>query len=149
MYTLDASVFVRDLSPGDPDHAICQELLEQLRVTNTRIIAPFLLLAEVAGALSREFRDPMRGRLAVELLRDLPNLTLVALDQAIAQEAAELAADYGLRGADASYVAIARRYGCRLATTDRDQRERATIVVPALTPAEALAALRAGGTAPV
>jgi predicted nucleic acid-binding protein len=65
MFTLDASVFVRDLTPNDPDHAACRELLDRLRANSSLINAPLLLLAEVAGVLSRELRDPMRGLLAI------------------------------------------------------------------------------------
>jgi hypothetical protein len=46
-----------------------------------------------------------------------------------AQEAAELAADYALRGADAVYVAVARRHNYTLVSLDREQRERAAAIV--------------------
>ncbi|RRR77375.1 MAG: PIN domain-containing protein, partial [Candidatus Viridilinea halotolerans] len=96
-------------------------------------------IAEIAGALSRTFRDPIRARLEVDLLRDLRHIQYIPLDAAITQEAAEIAADRALRGADALYVAVARRYGCALVTLDREERERAAPVVRTLTPAEALA----------
>jgi predicted nucleic acid-binding protein len=141
MYTLDANVFVRDADPRDPDHRICRALLEQLASTSTPVTMPLLVLAEVAGALSREFRDPLRARIFIDLLTTLPNVTFVALDAGLAQEAAYLAADRAIRGADAVYVAVARRHGCALVSLDREQRERAALLVPTLTPAEALAKL--------
>lgn len=104
-------------------------------------MVPNLILAEIAGALSRSFRDPIRARLEVDLLRDLHTIRLIPLDDALAQEAAELAADRALRGADAVYVAVARRYGCALVSLDREQRERAASIVRVLTPDEALAEL--------
>jgi predicted nucleic acid-binding protein len=143
MFTLDASIFVRDLTPNDPDRATCRELLERLHTSSTPINAPLLLLAEVAGVLSRELRDPMRGRLAVAVLQALPNLSLIALDEELIQEAAEIAADRALRGADATYVAVARRSGFTLVTLDRDQRERAAAVVSTRTPADLLTELDA------
>lgn len=141
MYTLDANIFVRDASPGDPEHAACHALVARLYQSSTMIVLPNLVLAEIAGALSRSFRDPIRARLEVDLLRDLHTIRLIPLDDALAQEAAELAADRALRGADAVYVAVARRHGCALVSLDREQRERAAPVVRALTPAEALAEL--------
>jgi len=90
IYTLDASIFARDLNPRDADHVLCRELLERLATRGIPIIAPLLLLVEVAGTLSRELRDPMRGRIAVT------------------QGALEIAADRALRGADAVYVAVSR-----------------------------------------
>jgi len=113
MYTLDASVFVRDLNPRDPEHATCRDLLKRLTANRTPIVGPLLLLAEVAGVLSRELRDLMRGRMTVIVLQTIPNLTLVALYEALAQEAAELAADGALRGADAIYVAVPAGTGSR------------------------------------
>ncbi|PDW05124.1 type II toxin-antitoxin system VapC family toxin [Candidatus Viridilinea mediisalina] len=141
MYTLDANIFVRDASPSDPEHATCHALMAQLYQRNTAIIVPYLVLAEIAGALSRSFRDPIRARLEVELLRDLHHIQFVPLDATVTQDAAEIAADRALRGADAVYVAVARRYGCALVTLDREPRERAASVVRTLTPAEALAEL--------
>jgi predicted nucleic acid-binding protein len=141
MYTLDANIFVRDASPGDPEHPTCHALMAQLYQRNTAIIVPFLVLAEIAGALSRSFRDPIRARLEVDLLRDLHHIQFVPIDATVTQDAAEIAADRALRGADAVYVAVARRYGCALVTLDREQRERAAPVVRTLTPAEALAEL--------
>lgn len=139
MYVLDASVFVRDLTPGDPDQATCRALLTQLVAQAIPIHAPLLLLPEVAGAVSRALRDPMRGRLAADLLRTLPNLTLLALDALVAQEATEIAADRALKGADSISVAIARQHGATLVSLDREQRMRAAPIITVMTPAEALA----------
>ncbi len=139
MYTLDANVFVRDVDPGEPEHDACHALIGRLRATGAPIIVPTLILAEVAGSVSRTRRDPIRARVFVDILGELPNITFVPLDQALAQEAAELAADYALRGADAVYVAVARRHGCTLVSLDREQRERASAVITARTPAEVLA----------
>ena len=138
MYTLDASIFLRDAVPTDPDHAVCHALITQLYKDNTMIIVPLLVLVEIAGALSRTFHDPIRSRLEVELLHDLHNISFIPLDETLAQLAAELAADRGLRGSDAVYVAVAQRYGSTLVSLDREQRERARLVIRSLTPVEAL-----------
>ena len=84
----------------------------------------------------------MAGRLAADLLRGIGNLTLITMDDSLAQAAAEIAADYALRGADATYVAVARRHNCTLVSLDREQRERAAAIVITRTPAEALAELQ-------
>lgn len=141
MYTLDANIFVRDADPRDADHAVCHALLVHLGRSSTIIIEPMIVLAEVAGALSRELRDPMRGRLVIELLVALPNVSYIPVDVALGREAAEIAADYGLRGMDALYVAVARRSGSAFVSLDAEARRRAAVIVSAITPAEALAAL--------
>jgi len=141
VYTLDASVFARDFDTRDPEHTTCRALLSRLAATATPIVVPLLLLAEIAGTISRERRDPIAARLAVDGLRSQPHIRLISLDATLAQEAAELAADYALRGADAVYVAVAYRYGSTLVSLDRQQRERVASRVTTRTPSEALADL--------
>jgi predicted nucleic acid-binding protein len=141
MYTLDANIFIRDLDVREPEHDSCHELLERLNLTATPIILPLLALAEVAGTVSRTHRDPIRGRLAGDLLRTLPNIILMPLDDILAEETFHLAADYALRGADALYVATARRNNTILVTLDREVYTRARPIIRVLTPTEALATL--------
>lgn len=140
MYTLDANIFIRDLDTREPDHAACHELIEQLVAREIPIIVPLIVLAEVAGTVSRTRRDPIAGRIAAAALRDIPCIRFLPLDEALAQDATEIAADCALRGADAIYVAVARRTGSALVSLDREQRTRAASVVTVMTPQEALAA---------
>jgi predicted nucleic acid-binding protein len=139
MFTVDANIFVRDVDIRDPHHAICHAFLEALQVQQTLLICPYILLPEVAGAVRRTWQDALRGRLAAQFVGELSHLTLVVVDAVLAQEAADLAADYALRGMDAIYVAVARRHHCTLVTLDDDPHRRASAVVTVLTPADALA----------
>jgi len=91
VFTLDANSFVRDVDIRDPHHATCHALLDALRLQRTPLICPQILLPEVAGAVRRTWQDALRGRLAAQFVGELPNLTLVAVDAALAQEAADLA----------------------------------------------------------
>ena len=59
----------------------------------------------------------------------LPRLRLIEIDQPIILEAARLAADLGLRGADSIYVAVAVRLNLPLVTLDEDQSTRAAPVI--------------------
>ncbi len=80
--------------------------------------------------------------MAVDTLRAMPHIQLIALDDMLIDTAAEIAADYALRGADATYVAVARQYNCTLVSLDREQRERSAAIVTTRTPAEVLAELQ-------
>jgi predicted nucleic acid-binding protein len=100
-----------------------------------------LPLAEVAGSASRELRDPIRGRIAATALRSFPHGTFVTIDGTLAEEAADIAADYALRGMDAIYVAVARQYGCTLVTLDAEIEQRVGSIVTVQTPAALLAQL--------
>jgi predicted nucleic acid-binding protein len=53
----------------------------------------------------------------------LPNLRLVALDARLGRASAGLAAELGLKGADATTVAVAHALGLPLVTWDRQQGE--------------------------
>ena len=55
----------------------------------------------------------------------LPNLRLVALDARQGHTSTGLAAELGLKGADATTVAVAHSLGLPLVTWDRQQGERA------------------------
>ncbi|MSQ13676.1 MAG: hypothetical protein EXR47_06065 [Dehalococcoidia bacterium] len=67
---------------------------------------------------------------------------LVAVERDLGQEAANVASTLRLRGADAVYVALARRLGMPLVTWDREQRGRVAPTICTMTPAEALRAWR-------
>ena len=60
----------------------------------------------------------------------------------LVQQALELAAHYGLRGADAVYAAVAQRAACTLISLDNEHLTRLTDIVRVQTPADALAELR-------
>lgn len=143
MDTLDASIVVRSFDPADDAYAVSQELIDLLEQRAIPVIVPRLLLAEVAGVVRRLTRDPIRARLAVDVWRSYAHVQLVPLADPLIDAAADLAADDALRGADATYVVVARAHGCALVTLDREQRERAAHRLRTLTPLEALAELRA------
>ena len=89
-----------------------------------QFLAPSLLLAEIGGAISRR-TTPSLGLKAIEQVQNLPGLQLVEMDHSLLREAAKLAAELGLRGADSTYVAVAARLELPLVTLDVDQVERA------------------------
>jgi predicted nucleic acid-binding protein len=93
----------------------------------------------VAAALSRAFNDYEKGMAFANAVRDLPNLTLISLDEPLTIAAAELAARHRLRGADAVYAAVAKQYQTTLVTNDRQQLERLSGILPVMRPAQALA----------
>ena len=104
-------------------------------------MVPTLLLAELAASISRVRRDPMRARLAIDALQALPFMEFIDLDRPLAQAAAEIAADRAVKGADAVYIAVARRFGTTLVTLDQEQARRAAPIVTVMSPQEALASL--------
>jgi len=97
-----------------------------------------LLLPEVAATISRVRGEASLARMFAYQLSRLPNLLLITLDPAQAQQAAETAAQHRLRGSDAVYAAVALRFGTALVTLDREQHDRLTGVLTTYYPQEAL-----------
>src|SRR5437879_142515 len=104
---VDASVWVSRWLPQDANHETSRRWLEQYVLGGKRAIAPVLLIIEVAGAIGRRTAQPKKAQDAVRQLLLVPNLRLVPVDRRLSMEAARLAADLGLRGADAAYVTVA------------------------------------------
>ena len=102
------------------------------------VAAPLLVLAEVAGAVARRTGVSELGARAVSQMQRLPNARLVPVDTELAQLGAQLAAELRLRGADALYVALARRLSIPLVTWDQEQRERGRPLVAVLNPQDIL-----------
>ncbi len=126
---VDASVWVASLVPQDTFHSASQDWFKANHSRGVEFLAPALLLTEIAGVISRKRGDPILAHKVVETLQELPGLTLLEMNYTLVERATELAADLGLRGADAYYVAAAVFLQAPLATLDQDQRERAAQVV--------------------
>ncbi|RLC76512.1 MAG: VapC toxin family PIN domain ribonuclease [Chloroflexi bacterium] len=139
MHVVDASVWVSRFVREDSYHEASRDWLEKALFRGKRLVAPGILLPEVAGALARRTDRPDLAQQVVATLERLPTLRLVPVGKELAELAADLAAELRLRGADALYVAVAYRLRIPLITWDREQKERSGKVIVALTPEEALA----------
>jgi len=133
---VDASVWVSALVPSDVHHVASRGWLGRQELADPALVSPSLLVPELAAAISRRTGRSALGRSAIAALMRLPHLRIVALDADLATEAGRLAADCAVRGADAVYLAVARRLGIPLVTWDREQRERGGRVVDVVTPTE-------------
>ena len=140
MYVVDASVWVSRFVLDDVHHQPSRRWLDRQVAHEEAIVAPALALAEVAGAISRRTGRPGLGTDSIASLQRLPSTSLIPVDVELARLGAELAAGLRLRGADALYVALARRLGVPLVTWDREQRERGQQAIVARTPTAMLEA---------
>jgi len=131
---VDASVVVSRLVPHDVHHEATRRWLLHHVANEGLLIAPTLLLAEVAGAVARRTGKARLARRAVAAVLRLPGLRLVPLDDALAAAAADLAGQLRVRGADAVYIAAAAALCVPLATWDLEQRERAAPVIDIFVP---------------
>lgn len=131
---VDASVWVSRLVSLDTHHALSRQWLEHQMAEGGQLVSPVLLLSEVAGAISRRTGDRSLARQAVKHLLRLPALRIVPIDHSLGNDSAQLAADLGLRGPDAVYVAVAQRLNIHLFTWDQEQIEKTSKIIRAHLP---------------
>jgi predicted nucleic acid-binding protein len=132
--TIDASVFVNAFSPSESGSDKSWRFLSEIFKTDTPIVVPTLMLVEVAASLARKQNNTQMALNWMAEIQQLTSLILIDLDKTLAQAAAEIAAYHRLRGSDAVYVAVARRFGATLITLDAEQQERAAALVPVRRP---------------
>lgn len=121
---IDASVWVARLVSGDVFHEPVKVWMDERLEAGDIFLSPSLLLPEVSGAIGRR-TTPTLGLKAIEAIQSLPGLQLVEMESTLVREAAHLAAELGLRGADSVYVSVAARLDLPLFTLDVDQKEKA------------------------
>jgi predicted nucleic acid-binding protein len=122
--TIDASVFISAFTPSEEAHQVSKAFMREVRESGVPIIVPTLLIPEIAAAIGRGQGKPDLGYSFAIEVSQFPNVTLVNLDGPLAEIAAEIAATHRLRGSDAVYAAVAKRFATVLITLDREQLER-------------------------
>lgn len=140
MFVVDSSVWVSRFVPADTQYLPSQQWLSLQIQEEVPLIEPYLLLPEVAGPIARRTGSAGAGRFASNAIGQLTNVTLVPVDADLAGNAAIIAADLRIRGADAVYVSLARQLGIELITWDLEQIERSGAMVRARTPSDLLPA---------
>jgi predicted nucleic acid-binding protein len=138
-FVVDASVLIAAVLPNEPFHADAKALMQRLMDVGVYLSLPTIAVAEVAAAIARGAGDERLALAVAAGYSVRPDLHRVAVDGALGDLAAEIAARQRIRGCDAVYVALAHREQAVLITLDSQQRERAPSSVTARTPAQALA----------
>jgi predicted nucleic acid-binding protein len=131
---VDASVWVSRLIPQAVHHSASSGWIERYITTGNLLVAPALLLVEVAASVSRQRGQSALARSIVEDLSDTDELQLVPLDATLLQEAVNTAIDLQLRAGDAFYVAVAHQLGIPLVSWDREQLARASTIITTYSP---------------
>jgi len=116
---VDASVVVKWFLP-EPSRLEALRLLRLYRDDKIRLIAPILLVAEVANVLSRRVRRGLTtASMAMDAYRLLKiNAPLLVDDRLLVDDAMTLAVGSGQAVYGCLYLALALRRGCDLITAD-------------------------------
>ncbi len=138
MYCLDASVIVNAIVEKEPFHEFSLALMEHINKSRILVVFPNIVIPEVASAIARGTGSSANTKPLIRSLIEVPNFAFIPIDKELSLQAAELAAEHKLRGADSLYVAVAHQYGCKLVSLDEVQREKSSKLIETLTPKEEL-----------
>jgi predicted nucleic acid-binding protein len=133
---IDASFWVAIFVENDAHYSEATEFLESALDPQQPFHIPALALAEVGGAIARKTGDKKAAELAVQYLVSQPWIDIHQGSEEISRGAARIAIGCMLRGADATYVALAQNLGVPLITRDREIYERGPAVARILMPRE-------------
>jgi predicted nucleic acid-binding protein len=136
MIIVDASVWVSRFIQQDAFHASSKRWLMAQLSQGERLISPNILLAELSGAVARRSGLAQAGERAALGILNLPGVRMVSINRWLALESARLAAQLGLRGADALYLAVATRLKAPLFTWDSEMLDKGGRLVTVRQPAE-------------
>jgi len=98
------------------------------------LIAPRLLLIEVASAIARQTGRLKFAKTIITTLQQYNNLTLLSLDDVFIEKVADIATDLRLRAGDAIYVTLAHQQGIPLVSWDNEQLQRSSPFIETYTP---------------
>ena len=129
MAVIDASVYVALMNAREAAHASSWAWFERTQAAQESVVAPVIMLAEVAAALSRGTGDPRLALRVVQQIRHSGAVDLMPVTPSLGDRAAHIAADHRIRGCDAVYIALALQLGDCLVTLDRQQLDRGAAIV--------------------
>ena len=122
----NASVLVSYLHSDDLNHDASRSWLRRQVHEGRRLAAPILLMVEVGAAVARRTMSALLGHRAISDLQRIPMLRLAPVDRRLGLKASQMAAELFLRGADATYVALAFELTLPLVSWDNEQLKRAS-----------------------
>jgi len=131
---VDASVLTSWLVASDTNHKTSRLWVEQYRSTGGLLVAPALLVIEVAAAIARPTGESELAKAAIKKLSAVRTLRLVAVGSVFARSAVTIAADLRLRADDSTYVTIAHKLHIPLVSWDKEQLKRAAALISTYSP---------------
>ncbi len=118
----------------DANHTAAKNWLEQHLNSGGSLISPVILAVEIAATVARVTQNPAAAGHALSQLRSFSPLRLVPLDQTLVADATNIAMNFGLRGADSFYVALAQQLAIPLVTFDNEQLTRPASIIATVMP---------------
>lgn len=112
---LDAGVWVAAVDPDERYHSAARQLV---LASSSPVAALDLTLYEVANVVGPRKRQPALAQRLCRAIVERCGDSIARIDAGLAAAAVDCAAEHGLTAYDAAYVAVARRRGWTLLSTD-------------------------------
>jgi predicted nucleic acid-binding protein len=141
LLTIDANVFVSALSSAETEHDSSVQFLESLEAGDCLLVLPTLVRPEISGAIVRTTGDKEAAARAARLAFLAVPASFIPIDDGLIAEAVDISIDARLKGSDAVYAAVARRYDTVLVTLDREVRHKLPATITCRLPREMLETL--------
>ena len=122
MAVVDASVWIAWFKKSDAFREQAKHIIQSLISKQERIYIPAIALTEMAGAIKRTTKNNDEARNAILCMKDL-NPKIVVDFEELEPIATRIAITYGIKGADAYYLAVAETTRSKLYTFDKQQQE--------------------------
>jgi predicted nucleic acid-binding protein len=122
MVVIDASVWVALFRENDKFSEQAGNIIRTLALEQEKICISAIAFAEVAGVMKRITKNRNTAIEAVFNMKEMDPLVVVNFVE-LEPLATEIAFDYGVRGADAYYLAVAKLTKSKLYTFDQQQKE--------------------------
>ena len=131
---VDASVWVSWLIASDIHHDESIDWIIKYLAEGGLLVAPAIMLIEVAAAISRQTGEILQAQDMVKNLDEASEILIVPLDKALIWNAVQVATHSKLRAGDAAYVALAYQLNIPLISWDKEQLTKAHSLIATYTP---------------
>lgn len=131
---VDTSAWVSRILASDGNHEAASAWLDKHIADGGSLVAPELLVVEVAAAIGRQTGRVSMARRFAHKLYDWPIMSLVPIDTTLLKQSADIAASLRLGAGDAVYAAVAAQLGVPLVTFDKEVLIRTKGVITTIRP---------------
>ncbi|MEW6088273.1 MAG: type II toxin-antitoxin system VapC family toxin [bacterium] len=123
-YVLDASVILKwHTKENEKNIENAYRLREDFRTRKIEIIAPELLIYEVANVL--RYKSALEEKLILNAITGIYEMRILRpANEDVMKEAVRLARKYDITVYDSAYISLANNFGCSLITADKKLLEK-------------------------
>lgn len=122
-------MIVTALRKQEKNHQAAKNVMRKVKEGRHVAIEPYTVLVEITAAVKRRTASKELSLRVKDDLLAINTIHFVDLDISSATDAAEIAANIGVKGMDAIVIQVAKEYGIPLVTLDKEMLEKAAGVV--------------------